>query len=437
MKRVFAVILSVALASVFFPSVASAATYSLINDPVVTVNGTSISGTAKTAANPRTQAAEYGIAIRAGNVNRGTNTTAKYDLPIKSNVWLETTGTDYTGARTALPVGEYSYWVYLRIGASTWVDLGPTDAKNFTVTGTTTPPPSSTRPYFAAADWLWKPLPASPVLDSNSATWAGYLASGQHGIGTHDYGVSIVAPNEVDSSTPRYDMSFSQVPAWGSDPFGTSTVPIPNGTLVAPMTTTYGDEGDSHLTVMDDTTNKVFSSWQTQSGPWRASWGGVAALDGDGRETVGSSTASNISRAAGVIRQDDLIAAASAGTGLGYTLFAASDITSGSFRYPASKSDGNNQGGVATPIPQGTRLFLDKSINVETLPSATAAEKVIARTLQTHGVVIGDKGGSRLGFLAEYDNGNASAYSSIGLSDYQNMTHIPWGSLKATANSNP
>lgn len=303
-----------------------------------------------------------------------------------------------------------------------------------TATPTATPTTPTARPYFQAADWYWKPIPVGAALDPNSATWAGYLAQGQHSVSTHDYGTSVVRPEEVDATTPRYSMPFSQ--QWGPNPFGSNTVPIPNGTQVPPMATTYGDDGDGHLTVMDDTTGKVWSTWQTRPGPWRASWGGVAALDGDGRETVGSSTASNISRAAGIIGTAELKAAAAAGIGLGHTLTASTDIAAPTFRYPASKSDGNNQGGVAVPIPQGTRLYLDPAVDVAAL-NATPAEKVIARTLQTHGAVIGDKGGSRLGFGAEYDDGNASTYSSVGLADYRNLTGIPWNRLRVLANSNP
>jgi hypothetical protein len=295
--------------------------------------------------------------------------------------------------------------------------------------------PTTTRPYFAAADWLWNPIPASPVLDANSATWAGYLGEvgKQRGLALVDFATTL-----VQATTPRYDITFSMVPTWGPDPFGTDSMPIPTGTKVPPGS-------DGHVSVADSSTGKVFSLWQANPNPnpRNASWGGVAALNGDGIEYSGSSTAGKISRYAAVMRAADLTAAAAANTGLPYALFASSDVVSNTFRAPSVKADDvANNAGVATPIPNGARIQLDPTINVDAIANITAGEKVVAKTLQQRGAYLADKGGSRLGFICELQpdgvsNGTpGAAYAALGWTfDYWNMTHIPWVSMRVLANS--
>jgi len=295
---------------------------------------------------------------------------------------------------------------------------------------------STPRPYFQQADWLWQALPPNPVLDANSSTWVGYLseAGKQRGLALVDYSTAL---SQATASTPRYDITFANVPAWGPDPFP-DNMPVPNGQIVPPGT-------DGHVAVADPTTNRVYSLWQATPtpNPRSATYGGLAALNGNGIETAGSSTAGNLSRYAAVIRAADLTAAAAAGTGLPYALFCSSDVVGTSFRAPSTKADATaNNANVATPIPNGARIFLDPTINVDAIPSITAGEKVIARTLQQRGAYLADKGGSRLGFICELQPDGVSggtpgaAYTALGWNwDYFNMTHIPWGSLRVTANS--
>jgi hypothetical protein len=229
----------------------------------------------------------------------------------------------------------------------------------------------------------------------------------------------------VNGATPRYSVSLTNAPAWGTSPFNGQTIPIPNGTVIPPGT-------DGHVSTADPTTDKVYSMWQAthNASTWGASWGGVADLHGDGRETSGSSTATAISRFAGVVRGAEIAAGK-----IPHALIFASDMTDTiNFRYPAQKTDGDNAAGVSIPIPEGTRVQLDPTINVAAISGITQGEIAVAKALQTYGAYCGDKGGSRMGFIFEFVNDGTNpgqVYVSAGLAwDYFNMSHIPWSSLR-------
>jgi hypothetical protein len=294
-------------------------------------------------------------------------------------------------------------------------------------------PNPSQPPYFQNADWLWKPIVSNPVLAANSATWVNYLSDpkGQRIADLYDYGVTLIPGSAIDSSTPRYDVTFTE--PWGSDPLGTHTVPIPAGTTVAPGS-------DGHLTVLDPTTGKAYGLWQAKydssTNSWSASWGGITDLNGNGVDQSGSATGSAIARYAGVITASEFSRAIAANTGLDHALFISTDIAGSAFTSPAAKSDGSNIAGVAVPIPEGTRIQLDPSINVDAIAGISPAEKVIAKTLQTYGAYVGDQGGARMAFIFEEVPGASSdnpatVWRSAGLAwDYYDMTSIPWSQLR-------
>ncbi|EHB47815.1 Carbohydrate binding family 6 [Mycolicibacterium rhodesiae JS60] len=294
--------------------------------------------------------------------------------------------------------------------------------------------PVQTPPYFQAADWLWKPIVANPVIAANSATWVKYLsaANAQRVADLYEYGVTLV---QATASTPRYDVTLTK--QWGSDPFGSYTVAIPVGVNLP-------GGADKAIAILDPTTGKAFGLWQAEydsaTDSWTASWGGITDLNGNGVDTSGSATGTNIARYAGVITTAEFSAAIAANTGVNHALFISSDLASSLFTGPATKSDGTNIAGVSNPIPEGTRIQLDPSINVDAIPGISAAEKVIAKTLQTYGAYVGDQGGARMAFIFEVAPDAASTnpgavYSSAGLEwDYYDMTDIPWSKLRVLAN---
>jgi hypothetical protein len=162
-------------------------------------------------------------------------------------------------------------------------------------------------------------------------------------------------------------------------------------------------------------------------------------LDGDGIDQSGSATAAAIARYAGVVTAAELSAAIAANTGINHALAFSTDLAGPDFVYPAAKSDGQNWAGVAVPIPEGYRIQLDPSIDVDAIPGMTPGERVIAKTLQTHGAYVVDQGSARMAFAFELlDDATSTSPGSVWVDagfawDYYDMNAIPWSQLRVLA----
>ncbi|MDN5858698.1 MAG: hypothetical protein L0H84_08740 [Pseudonocardia sp.] len=275
------------------------------------------------------------------------------------------------------------------------------------------------RPYFQRADWLWDPIVADPVLDPDSAGMVSDLASSTEYIANiGDFGVTLVGPEKITDSTPRFAISPSQ---YGPD---LDDVPIPEDTTIAPGS-------DGHLAVADPVSGKVFNFWiaRKDGDGWSAAGGAATDLAGDGRETSGgTSTGSNIARFAAVVRISEIERGL-----IPHALFFSTDMAkAGECRYPAAKTDGSNMDGVANPIPEGARIQLDPAVDVDAL-DATPAVKMIAKALQTYGAYVGDNGGARIAFLFEYGP-DSPVYQQAGLrGGFAPIDGIPWDKLRVLA----
>ena len=282
------------------------------------------------------------------------------------------------------------------------------------------------RPYFAAADWLWQPVPENPVLDPQSEQFVQLLRRDKHVAALREFAVAIRGPEGVTFSTPRYKIRFGRTPAWGPDPFGADTMPIPDGMPIPPGS-------DAHVAVVDPVRNTAYGLWQAARSDtgWSASWGAEVPLDGDGRETAGSaSTGSRLARLAGVVRTSEIAARE-----IPHALFFSTDMAAPAslLRYPASRSDGKNMAGVPLPIPEGARVQLDPAVDLDAIEGITPFELTVGRALQVYGAYCGDNGGSRMTFLFEYETGSAPGptYAAAGAPwDYFDMARLPWERLR-------
>lgn len=295
---------------------------------------------------------------------------------------------------------------------------------------------TQTPPYFPTANWLWTPIPSKPLIATNSETWVSELSAPgtQHVADLFQYGVTLISESAVTAGTPRYQVKLTA--PWGPNPFRSYTVPIPKGTRTPPGS-------DSPIAVLDPTTGEAFGLWQarynSKTNTWSGTWGGMTPINGNGIDQTGSATGAGINRYAGVITAAEFSAAIAANTRLNHALVFSSDIAGPGFVGPATKSDGANIAGVADPIPEGYRIQLNPSIDVNAIPGITPAEKVIAKTLQTYGAYVIDNGHARSAFAFQMVPGATStnpgaAWTSAGLSwDYYDMTKIPWSQLRVLA----
>jgi len=299
------------------------------------------------------------------------------------------------------------------------------------------PASASPQPYFPTANWLWQPIASNPVIAADSALWVSYLSAAgtQHVANLYQYSVTLVSGSSVTRRTPRYTVKLTA--NWGPNPFGSNTVPIPKGTRIPPGS-------DGQIAIMDPTTGKAFSIWQakynSKTNTWSGSWGGMAPISGNGIDTSGSGTGAGISRYAGVVTAAEFSAAIAANTGLSHALVVSSNIAGPGFVGPATKSDGTNIAGVATPIPEGYRIQLDPAIDVDAIPGITPAERVIAKTLQTYGAYVVDQGDATLAFVFQMEpdatstSNPGAVWTSAGLTwDYYDMADIPWTQLRVIA----
>jgi hypothetical protein len=275
------------------------------------------------------------------------------------------------------------------------------------------------RPYFPEADWLWDPIPADAALDPGAAQMSAALADGDHILNTGDFGVTLVTPDEIGSDAPRTAVPLSE--DWGPDPLAGLTVPVPPGLEIPPGS-------DAHVAIADPQSGTVVNLWGARrSGDGlAASWGAATPIDGDGRETNGSSTGAGIARYAAVVRASEI-----ADGEIPHALFFSTNVAApDEVRYPATKTDGSNMDGSGAPIPEGARVQLDPAIDVDAIPGIGKGEAAIAKALQRYGAYVGDNGGARMAFMAEYSP-DSGVYDAAGLpGDYVALGAIPWDRLR-------
>jgi len=253
------------------------------------------------------------------------------------------------------------------------------------------------------------------VLDPNSTGIAKYLGY-KAGAALYEDGVPIW---ETGPSDPLNNVLCTE--PWGTCQPSQQSIPIPS--TAEPST-----GSDHHMVVIDG--NKGYDFWQasrTSPTSWTSSWGTSFSLEGSG--TGDGATGAAIPLLAGVVRLNEMTQGQ-----INHALtFASNGTCTSVFRYPAVKTDGLSTG--SNCIPEGARIQLNPSIDVDALPGITPGEEIVAHALQTYGAycrdTAGSGGGGGIEIAFEDPIGKYNPYPSLGFPwDYYGMPHIPWSQLR-------
>ncbi len=287
---------------------------------------------------------------------------------------------------------------------------------------------------FSTASVFNELLPADPPLASGSSA---IVAGFQHQIATHQGHMVI---NTTEWSTPVYTVpagaptvaivgQSSICPRPGGVFAGfqaqIEAVPLPASALPAGGT-------DKEVVVWQPSTGRLWELWRVvkEGGRWTACWGGEIenAMSSDGVFPAPfGAGASGLSLLGGQIHIEDL-ERGSINHALEVLL---PDTRSGTFVWPADRTDGESTASDA--IPEGTRLRLSPSLDLSALHLSPPA-LAIASAIQRYGMIVGDTAGDVA--LSAQDptpltsEGGANPYDTLLPAPYDTLDSVPWDRLE-------
>jgi hypothetical protein len=323
----------------------------------------------------------------------------------------QTTATTYTDS-LLWPRTAYSYEVDA---------LSASGAKISALTGrgSTTALPSGgfQRPFPVTSIWN-TPVGSTPVAANSSALMSFVLSHSPNANMTlRDWGVSVSEAHATDStySVPCTRYSNCTLGAFGA--FG------------IPATATPDPSADGYLAVVDPAKQREWDMWQASGSgsTWSASAGAALSTDGNAVAPAGTASgdAANFPLLAGIIRPEE-IAQGHIDHALVFGMPGVSDL---GHVCPATHNDGSSSDPNA-PM-EGTRLQLDPSVNVSTLP-IPSWEKTVARAMQTYGMYLRDNGGSFVVYTENPVSRGYDAWAKAGLPSGSSVAlgGIPWSKLR-------
>ena len=246
-------------------------------------------------------------------------------------------------------------------------------------------------PYFTSPMFFDRDVSRAPVAGDSAAIVAALDDAGGWGNGNRfaiDFSIDVLA---ADAATPR--MAFTPTSDWTAPDCDNDAVPIPaSGDVEGEDGYACTQNGDCHLIVFDRDASELFEMWRANlvGGTFE---GGCLAVWRVGR-SYGDA-----------LRGNQCTSADAAGLPIAPLLFTADEVAAGSidhairfvlpndrvrrgFVRPATHATDTT--GSSTAPYFGVHLRLRADYPVESLPSAGA--KVVARALQTYGMIHADGG---------------------------------------------
>lgn len=288
-------------------------------------------------------------------------------------------------------------------------------------TTTSVPVADHRTPYDTSAPWN-TPIGATPTIDPNSTNFinriitktplegqsAGVFAN--KAVLTSDVSQYTIPIYSFDNETPRASVQmsgyFSSYDAGDNSRVGYGfAATIPNVPIPAQAVSGVGSDGQ--ITFWDAQNNVEWGFWQfgkDPNGTYYATNGfryhtgsGYNGRFADGKAGRGAGT----TYLSGLVRRWEIEQGH-----IDHALSMAYKGPSPECRYPASKSDGGNFGGIAgTDAPEGARVQLNPSLDVTTL-GLSSAGVTIARALQQYGAYIIDNSGSTKVYIEDQTTAN-------------------------------
>ena len=291
-------------------------------------------------------------------------------------------------------------------------------------------------PVFDKGSFWYQPIPREVPLHPMSEQYAREFARQVKAYFGH------IGINFGDWSSPLYtakpDTPKENVTLWDCWHNGYKNEKLEQDFTAVPIPSSAEPAGgtDSEMSVYDPVTDTLWEFWKARKigSGWQACWGGrmanVADNPGIWLHPYGVA-ATGLPFAPGQILVDELKRGE-----IHHVLgIAVVDAEEANFSWPANRTDGWNPKKARDRIPEGLRLRLDPTVDLESLHLHPIA-KIVAKAAQIYGLVVWDKGGS-VALRAE----NPKRYTTVGLQDpypplfdgtpgYKLMDRFPWDKMQ-------